>query len=383
MLNRLLKKVCNNENVKLLKCNISENNKANVEYRTIYEILVIEYENGSEKHKKSFFIKSPLSFVYGEIGLSKMYEKEIYVYEKILSQFEMLIDYKLNPIYYYSDEKFNIILEDLRENGYRSYKRHNFIDFEYCIKIMQELATYHALTHKLIATSPELFDDDVLEECLYSSTEIDFNLEKRICKIVQHTDSSFANEYAEKLNTFAKHLKKNAVREIKSKVSLFKVLAHGNFCSANLMFKYDKYGNLKNIKIINFQTSFVSDPSIDIITFIILSIEFEIFDKYFDLLLEIYVNSLNRLLKYLECDRIYGIDELRSDIENKYNFWIYLIITHMPMTMSTTDEANKDLRLGDFVTSDEERYIKLSKKWFQYFIEKSLEGPTSKIFLSG
>ncbi|XKL61891.1 hypothetical protein PGB90_001724 [Kerria lacca] len=386
VLDEVLKKACTNEKVKLLEWRNAEENKIKTAYTSDREILVVEYETETGRQQKSFFLKVPCDTTFERIRPYKYHEKEIYAYEAILSEFEKFIDFRIIPEYYYSDDKYNIILEDLRAKGYRTYKQHEFLDFEHSAKVMQVLATYHALTHKLITTSASLFNNDAVQAHVHNALVVDKETNstcmKAYHKILRRVDPSFADKYANQLKNFADNLVQNGVKETKPKANSFKVLVHGDFRSGNLMFKYDKYQNLEDIKIIDHQTAYISDPSIDIMNYIMQSVKFEIFDKYFDLLMEIYTNSLNRWLQYLKCDRTYSVDELRNDIKNKYNFWICVMILSVPMGLSDPDNVNKNLLQNDESLFEEKYYMELSKKWFKYFIKTGLEEPTSKVFLA-
>ncbi|XKL64121.1 hypothetical protein PGB90_004207 [Kerria lacca] len=388
VLSNILKKINGEENVKLLGWRNTNKYGKEIAHATAYtsdqRILIVEYENETGKHQKSFFVKRPMDVTQKHLERYKLHEKEVYAYKAILSEFEKFIDYRIIPKYYYSDNKNNLVLEDLCAEGYRTYKQHEFLDFEHSVKVMQVLATYHALTHKLITVSTQLFDHDAAKDYTHKIYNEDKNFHtlcrEGILKILNRVDSSFVKKYGDKLNVFLDNVTQNSANEIKPKSDSFKVFAHGDFRSGNLMFKYDKYQKLEDIKIIDHQTGYISDPSIDILNYFTQSVEFEIFEKYFYLLLEIYVNSLNRLLNYLRCDQIYTIEELRNDMSNKYNTIICHTILHLPLALSDPDDVDKDLLQNDKSSLDNKHFQKLSEKWFKYFIKNSVNIPTFGIF---
>ncbi|XKL61890.1 hypothetical protein PGB90_001723 [Kerria lacca] len=380
----VLYKATNNKNVKLLDWTTSKNIVVSA-YTSDNTTLIVKYEDENGKQEKYFFAKFPNISTSKIMNLFRVYEKEKYIYAELIPRFEKLIDFRLTPLCYYSDQAFNIILENLQAEGYSSHKEYGTTDFRSTCKVMETLAVLHALSYKLKLMSPELFDNEILKQNLYKMFVLKEKYH-RICKtaipkILQRVDPLFFDKYADKLEKFSENMLKSVVNEIKPKKNSFVVLAHGDFRLANTMFKYDKYGNLVDIKIIDHQTSLLSDPSVDIMNYIIQSIEFETFEKYFGSFLEIYTNTLNQYLKYFECDRTYSIGELQNDVENKYNLIIYQLISIVPFSMSKLDNLNKNLLMGDELIYEGAHYKKLSEKWFRYFIKKSLSGANFEIFV--
>ena len=137
------------------------------------------------------------------------------------------------------------------------------------------------------------------------------------------------------------------------------------------MFKYDKFGQVSDALLIDFQLCRWTSPVIDIIYFTVNSMKFDVFDKYFDLLLNIYANTFNGVLRYLNCElESISVRQLTEAMETKYEYWVYLLFFSVVVQLREVKPGDTKETWMDGNGYGEELFKDVSKKWISYFIQK-------------
>ncbi len=336
-------------------------------------IVNVNYESDGKKFEKRLIVKVPYQVPhYGKLRDEKIYEREISLYETVLENFQTVLpEEKVAASYYGTDGKDAVVLEDLSQSGYSTKNRHELLDFQHCAIAFKTLATFHALSVQLHRSKPEILEK--IEKNLFSKIDqsdgqMQSQYENAFLKILDRTDPEYTKAHADTLSYLKAQLVRSATEDVSPKDGSVNVLTHGEFWNNNIVFKYDRYGRVLDAKLVDFQFCRWSSPALDIIQFASTSMQFEIFEKYFDLLLEIYVETFNAILSFLKIDCTLSLSDLKNDIVSKYNFWIFSLISTAPAYFGNSENDARYFFQEKFL--DEEFYEKHSKSWFSYFIEQ-------------
>lgn len=333
----------------------------------------VTYLQNDKRCSNWLFVKNPYDCaIYSQTRDTGMYEKEIYMYSTILPTFhEMLQEECLAPTFYFSDDKHAMILKDISKSGYRTCDRRLQLDFEHSVCVLKRLAKFHAVSVKMQKISPHILSDMMykspLDDCFDSDDMRSFFCE-RFASAFHEVEPEFVEERAEELNYYKGRFMGLVKQEMEVKRSSFNVLNHGDMWTNNILFKYNKYEDVEDVKFIDFQLCRWGSPAFDLMYFLLTCVRFEIFEKYFDLLLEIYATALSRMLKYLQCDCVYSIDDLRRDIENKSNYGVFLLSYAVPMALSERTLKVQDMNGVKILKS--KFFKKHAKAWFSHYIRK-------------
>ncbi|XP_065224389.1 uncharacterized protein LOC135848414 [Planococcus citri] len=294
---------------------------------------------------------------------------------------EICAPYIFAPQFYYSDENFSLIIEDLTSSGFKSADPIEKLDFQQCQLVFKSLAKLHAHSVKLHKTSklPDIFHKDTffLSQDPTSSHLIPVFAKAFDC-FLRTFDPTLIQKYSKKLYNFRTNMLKIIASEVRGNDKSFKVLNHGDIWSNNIMFKYDKYGSTEQLRLIDFQLCRRASPAFDIIHFATTTMKFQVFDKYFDLLLEIYLETLNNTLKYFKCPT-YRMEDLKKDIDNISGFTMLGFTVLTPVIMAEPDDP---VDLASILENPLFEYKALEKayrrrcyqdfarQWFMYFVKK-------------
>ncbi|XP_065223019.1 uncharacterized protein LOC135847429 [Planococcus citri] len=369
--------------------------KEGTNYSTQVSRLTIRYHPQSEHdanippREETFFLKVPSNSVfYDLIKQWGSYDNEVAIYTKVLPAMYTIEndDHKGNCSFtskhYFSDDRMSLVLEDLSQSGYRCADRLDQLDIEHCFYALRCLAKFHALSVKLETTVglPELVKRDAFMSpdgmSDPSITAFQSHIPMYLDSLPQNLKDRYPNmvEYFQTL-TSAENLTLTANRLTTSK---FNVLCHGDFWTNNIMFEYDKYDTIREVKLIDFQLTSWSNPAKDLIYFIITSVKFELYLKYFPLLLRIYLDTLNRVLSRLECPT-YHMNQLLDDLDTMYPLAPLILCTALPLITSDPDDPidTKEMSKDDKYESKSmakafkhKRFREISAMWFEHLAQK-------------
>ncbi|XP_065221902.1 uncharacterized protein LOC135846628 [Planococcus citri] len=366
--------------------------KAGSNFSTQVSRLTIRYlENPqTEEHhddiaprKEHFFLKvpvnAPLYELHKQLG---SYDKEVAIYTEVLPQMYIVVDEYFSPRQYYSDDEKSLVLEDLSQSGYRCADRLEQLDIEHCFHALRCLAKFHALSVKVESTVglPESVKRDHFLHPEGWSADTGAAIKLQIPIFIDSLPSDLKDQYPKMIDYFQKLSSLEAVTSMQEQLMAneFKVLNHGDFWTNNIMFKYDKCDTIKEVKLIDFQMTTWSSPARDLIYFAITSIKFQVYRKYFPLLLKIYLDTLNRILGLLNCPT-YNMSSLLDDIDIMFPFASITLCSMLPIIISdpddpiNTEEMSKDDKIeihGMAKGYKQKPFRVISAKWFEHFAQK-------------
>lgn len=371
-----------NSQIKVLKWNINNNIvAAGTNYCSEVSRLTISYEKDDIEMKRIIFLKVPVNCpMFQSLKNFNHYEKEMIMYTKILPQMYTIEEKYFTARHYFYDDKMSLFLKDLSLSGYKNANRLDQLDVEHSCYALKCLAKFHALSVKIERTYglPDIIKTDSFFHTNHEEDEIHKSFLKGIPLFIDHLADDVKEKYPELVAAFQNITWESLVQLISPKSESFNVLNHGDFWVNNIMFKYDKYSILKKVKILDFQLCRWASPAIDLIYFFITSVRFEVYEKYFDLLLEIYLSTLNKVLVSLECQE-YKMKELLIDIKSRYTLAYVLLSCALPFIMS---DPNDPIDMEEMCSNGKinfnsaskayklENFVILSRKWFIHFANK-------------
>lgn len=209
----------------------------------------------------------------------RMFEREINMYENILPalkkfQLKTLADpseaYTAWPLCHYSHydaerDEAVIIMEDLRELGFKMENKYEVIGLEEAKLIIRTIAKYHATSTAIKHKDPVLFEpmtklDDVFKDLFPDEVMVTMtkaNVEKALRTLQKEGD----DVYKEKLNWFSE----NVIEVAKSvwEAEPLAVPVHGDSWTNNFMFKHAVSRRLRlsfSNRLPPFDSSFPSFP---------------------------------------------------------------------------------------------------------------------------
>lgn len=108
--------------------------------------LKFSFKDRDKTTTSSVLLKIPqIGAMYQHGEKNFYYTKEIYMYEEVIPLMYDRVPYEtISPIFYGSTDSGIIVLEDLRESGYRGYPRGSLLNKNECEVVWKSLARFHA-----------------------------------------------------------------------------------------------------------------------------------------------------------------------------------------------------------------------------------------------
>jgi len=216
-----------------------------------------------------------------------------------------LIDMSFVPKSYNSPRPQDIILEDLKEQGFIMADRTKQLDYDQCRLYMTAAAKLHAVSVAVFKQRPEL-TNALGEEKIFKDDQVTADMFKTLCKysfemFIEETNKTERfKKYASLIKNTVPVLWDMIVKAHKPREGL-KTINQGDPWVTNMMFKYNKQGSAIDIKLLDFQCLRYGTPVNDVVFFMWTSANNEVKKHHLKELYDIYLTTLNGHLEKLNC----------------------------------------------------------------------------------
>uniref|UniRef100_A0A1B6G625 CHK kinase-like domain-containing protein n=1 Tax=Cuerna arida TaxID=1464854 RepID=A0A1B6G625_9HEMI len=316
----------------------------------LYRVRV-EYKTDKVK-TVSLIIKTPLEsgFLRELIEQIGCYKHEIKMYNEILPKMYALHSFRVTANQFFCPLENSLVLEDLRESGYKMADRLQQLDFAHCQRFLESLARLHALSVMTQERHPELLEafkkhpllsKDGSEEMNRAKKEHTLAVMKKLADILDKLDG--CERYAGMIRKISDDTWWDRMIEITTPGDGLLVLIHADTWTNNIMFKYDDSGDVIDAKLIDFQVCHLNSFALDIILFWWTSANETVRELHQSELFEVYHRTLNTTLFELQCSKSLSKEEFDFELKSKAPYAIQVVISMLGIAMA-------DPHASDFAT---------------------------------
>ncbi|KAF5275179.1 hypothetical protein FQR65_LT04211 [Abscondita terminalis] len=295
------------------------------------------------------------------LPINKAYQREVYVYRKILAEFNRFQEERNVAKPFKSYAKFLtsylvepnecLIMEDMKTLGYKLHDRMEPLDYNHVLLVMREYGRFHALSFALRDQKPDLFKEisENTEEIFFHddsfiNEEMLKAMQNQACKVLDALDPVVHKSAYEKFEKFQKRMIEEAKDAVKSERSgKYSVVCHGDCWINNFLFRY---GNTKNsnsptnLCILDWQLCRLGSPVLDLSYFIFSSTDKQFRDKFYDEMIREYYNSLCTFLTELGSnpDELFPFAVLKEHLKTFSVFGLYMTVQVLFLILSDHEE---------------------------------------------
>lgn len=249
--------------------------------------------------------------------LMAFFEREVYIYNNFLPliiefQNEMKIKwtegfFNFPKVFYadYDKEKDDaiIIMEDLRNFGYKMWDKSKPVNFEHSKLLMVTLGKLHALSFAMKIKKPEIFEkfkelNDYVSQNFKEGQHKDYFIEsmKKAIESLSPSDKESKQKFQNLADNFIEVLMDVTTANL---IEPFGVVGHGDCWINNYLFHYESDQTPDRIVLVDWQVSRYSSPVADLLYFIFVCTDHTLRAKHYEELLKAYHDSLKELLHKL------------------------------------------------------------------------------------
>ncbi|KAF5275163.1 hypothetical protein FQR65_LT04195 [Abscondita terminalis] len=278
--------------------------------------IIISVEVIDEESKKiNMVIKNgPKSLVYRNFfPIHSVFIRESYVYRTVLPEFERFQkntnSFGYFPKYYdciLDIGNESILLEDVKELGYKSLSREVSLNYNHALLVVRELGKLHAISFALRDQDHDVFMklSQNLEESYYSKFECIDAITDCYAKFTEAASNTLNKlqdfEIFQKIDRFKNQFYKTLCEITLSKdCGEYSVICHGDVWVGNLLFKYFPDGVPQSVCFLDWQLARYGSPVLDLSQFLFTCTEKSLRDEHYHDLINAYYTSLHDYMQQL------------------------------------------------------------------------------------
>lgn len=270
-----------------------------------------------------------------------------------------------------------VVMEDLRETGYKMVDRLKGLDYAHCKVVMQKLAILHAISLAMKCYMPEEFEEarKTVKEIVYTAEGAEFYTHMLDTSVGEALSSLRMTNTDGTLDAPIRKIEKlrngRIYKIMSEKVTKtddkWSVMCHGDIWVTNVMFRYNANDMVDDVKLIDLQTLRYTSPVIDIIHFLYTSTESELRKNYLDKLLSIYIQTLISQLRIhiksqetlAKLESEFTLVNLRKHFTEKIMYGLGISMWTLPAVTFHPDRIPdlNSITLSDFTSTKQEKMI--------------------------
>lgn len=348
-------------------------------YTGIIISICITGEDKTKKDKVLHLVvkNAPMNQALREnIPLVSAFEREIYMYSTVFPALHALEIEKDLPISYFAPQYYKgslslnnetIVLENLRENGYVMYNAQYPMNEEHISLVLTKYARLHALSFAMQDQKINKFRKIVepLEDILIKFLLGDFvnTLVHRCTKAQESLDPEVDRSVIQLYKNFLSEIPNYLKHLLEERVEECSVILHGDCWCNNMMFKY--YVSIlplhlapinsdycfvfqdirdltkpSDVRLLDFQTSKVESPALDLCYFLYSCGSKEVLDKL-DYFMQLYHGKLSEFVTELGSDpeKLFSYRILKEHWKKYAKFGLILCASTIHAMLTEREEA--------------------------------------------
>ncbi|XP_017477767.1 PREDICTED: uncharacterized protein LOC108367624 [Rhagoletis zephyria] len=320
-------------------------------YATLMALVQLELELITGKTKQiSYMLKLPIESVQKLMSDNNMFDTESAIYRDVIPELEQLyrdagMEVKFSPQHFelQTPSEFGvIIMEDLRQRGFKNANRLEGFDMEHTKEALRRLAQWHAATAVRIQTKgkyPKVVSTGMFTEDFFVMVEqMRESIGKLFIECVRTYDGHAA--YIDSIESSFDSITEEYRAVMNADPNEFNVLNHGDFWANNIMFQYDAFGKIKQTYFVDFQCTRYGSPAHDLYNLLLSSTQYEIKLKHFEYFIKYYHDQLVECLKLLNYPKKLPTLKDIHIAMYKYGIWgISAVSGHMAIVLLDPTEA--------------------------------------------
>lgn len=282
--------------------------------------LKFEYGEGTDTKTNSVIIKIPsLSMYYSDPSVrTKVYEREVLVYQKILPAMYMLHNCQpFSAKLYATTEGSTLVMEDLSASGFlwNDKQKLNLDQIKMTLKL---LAQFHALGYTYLRNGVR--NDPSMSVIESFQLELNDGIDNREYSLLRDTVKPYLSAILiEKIWNMKDEVLAYPQNINPPDENTMTVIIHGDMHAENILFKYDK-GEICQVKIIDWQFARHASPILDLMFFFIKCVPIDTFVAHENDLIDLYLTTLNSI-SLLPVKHEYKQKDLNRDMfQYRYNY---------------------------------------------------------------
>uniref|UniRef100_A0A182LUE8 CHK kinase-like domain-containing protein n=1 Tax=Anopheles culicifacies TaxID=139723 RepID=A0A182LUE8_9DIPT len=367
-------------------------NYASILYRVRVSVRV---HDGDKRLDVSLIVKAlpKLGLSDEMIKMMNLFPKEMAMYTDILPLMEGMyhargrtgVAFGPRCLKHSTEPTDIIVMEDLRDRSFTMANRRQGMDMKHTRLVLRRMAQFHAASvvrAEQCGPYGELFKEGMFREAGRAMTEQFQKGQADFFQKMMHGWSEKQSFYADILKYWGMDLFDTLLIMTRANPAKFNVLNHGDMWCNNVLFHYTEDGEPSDILLIDYQLSFWSSPAIDLLYFIMTSVNGDLKLSQMNYMIEYYHGQLVESLTFLGyTGKVPLLKELHSDITAHHLFGLMICFSVLPIClMEKTDDASMDLMLdqGDAGTAfklkmyNNPAYVKQMEQILDYFYDRGV-----------
>lgn len=337
------------------------------------------YEKYDQLFRSSVIVKVPQLGAYqlhGEYLLC--YKKEKFIYETVFPIMYQSFppNDRLVPDFFGATDRGTLILENLRESGFYQKPNGSLLNTSTCKVVLRALAQFHALSvRQLDNLSVSLNSLTVVDKgkCEWVTKVYPVIVRKLRTYVLPFCSGDVRIKFEEYMCNLSSVLKLGQMPNENG----FNVMIHGDFHHYNVLLKDSEQKKPTQCKLIDFQYCRIGSPILDIMLFLVTSVDCKIVEKHWRALFNCYLCEFESIRKKTQSDWPcpYGINDMMNDFEKYKSVFIYGLVSFVPFYWIGSSKL--DLNLGDKnwdaidSVMKSEAYISFFKGWINHLLSGS------------